>query len=80
MSMSKHKLLPVQNLNSDAELSKGQKAFNKSLQQIEKLRRQLAAWDKAIPAYQEKYARELVPLFETMTELQIGLLNCGRKP
>lgn len=73
--MSKSQLVSVQIAGSGSPLSKGQKTFNSQIQQIEKLRAKLAAWDAATTAYQEKYSRELVPLFSTATELQHKLVH-----
>ena len=56
-------------------LSKGQKAFNSLIKQIEKRRSRLAAWEIAIPPYQRKYASELVPLVEEATDLRVKLVH-----
>ena len=42
-----------------SNLSKGQKAFNSLIKQIEKKRARLAAWENAVPPYQQKYASKL---------------------
>lgn len=73
--MLKSQLAPIQIKGGESPLSKGQKTFNSQIQQIEKLRARLAAWDTASTAYQEKYTRELVPLFATATELEIRLAH-----
>lgn len=57
-------------------LSKGQKAFNTLIKQIEKKRAQLAAWEATIPPYQQKYASELVPLVESSVDLQVEMVHC----
>lgn len=46
---------------SDTQLSKGQKAFNKLIRQIEQKRQQLAAWEAVSPSYQTKYTEEMLP-------------------
>jgi hypothetical protein len=74
--MLKSQIAPIQIAGSDSSLSKDQKAFNNQIRQIEKLRTRLAAWDEVATAYQEKYTRELVPLFTATTELQISLVHC----
>ena len=56
-------------------LSKGQKAFNSLIKQIEKKRTLLAAWEEAIPPYQRKYTSELVPLIADTMNLQIKLVH-----
>lgn len=73
--MHRSQLTSVQIAGDDNPLSKGQKTFNSQIQQIEKLRARLAAWDVATTAYQEKYTRELAPLFAVATELQLKLVH-----
>lgn len=73
--MHKSQLTTVRIAGADSTLSKGQKTFNSQIQQIEKLRARLAAWDTATAAYQGKYTRELLPQFEIATELQIRLVH-----
>lgn len=67
---------------NDDSLSKGQKTFNRQVQQIEKLRSRLAAWEIASTTCQKKYTRELVPQLESASELQIRLvlgLDCAEQ-
>ena len=59
-----------------SNLSKGQKFFNNLIRQIEKKRAQLAAWENAVPRYQQKYVSEWVPLIDTLVELRIKLVCC----
>jgi hypothetical protein len=56
-------------------LSKGQKAFNTLIRQIEKRRARLGAWETVAPAFQHKYVNELLPLQQTSTDLQIRLVR-----
>jgi len=56
-------------------LSKGQRAFNALIKQIEHRRSRLTAWEIAIPPYQRKYASELVPLVEGAIDLRIKLVQ-----
>jgi hypothetical protein len=56
-------------------LSKGQRAFNALIKQIENRRAWLAAWEIAIPPYQRKYASELVPLVEGAVDLRVQLVQ-----
>lgn len=58
-----------------ASLSKAQKAFNALVQQIEKRRERLGAWDAVMPVFQKKFVDELLPLEQTSTALRIRLLN-----
>lgn len=57
-------------------LTKAQKAFNNLIKQVEKKRAQLVAWETAIPAFQQKYTRELAPLLEASTDMQVELVHC----
>jgi hypothetical protein len=69
------KLAPLRIDRPDAALSKEQKSFNSRMQQIEKLRGRIAAWDKATVAYQQQYTAELVPLIERAFELDVSLVH-----
>lgn len=60
----------------DQPPSKGQKAFNRLIKQIEEQRAQLAAWEAAVPPYQQKYTSELLPLFDISEDLQIRMVHC----
>lgn len=53
-------------------LSKGQKAFNTLIRQIEKRRKRLAAWEAVTPTFQQRYVNDLLPLEQKSTALQIG--------
>ncbi len=57
-------------------LTKAQKAFNNLIKQVEKKRAQLMAWETAIPAFQQKYARELAPLLEASADMQVEMVHC----
>ena len=59
-----------------AILSKGQKAFNALIKQIEKKRGRLAAWETAMPPYHKKYLSDWVPLLETSADLRTKLVVC----
>ncbi|MCA8276283.1 J domain-containing protein [Burkholderia sp. AU30280] len=61
--------------HESASLSKAQKAFNTLVQQIEKRRERLGAWEAVMPAFQKKFVDELLPLEQTSTALRIRLLN-----
>ncbi|VWB38640.1 molecular chaperone DnaJ [Burkholderia lata] len=58
-----------------ASLSNAQKAFNALVQQIEKRRERLGAWEAVMPVFQKKFVDELLPLEQTSTALRIRLLN-----
>lgn len=57
-------------------LSKGQKAFNTLIKQIEERRARLAAWEAALPRYHQRYASELLPLIAGSQELQLRMVHC----
>ncbi len=60
--------------STQAPLSKGQKAFNNLIKQIERKRAGLMAWENAIPPFQQKYTAELVPLLDSTSELQTKIV------
>ena len=68
-------IAPLRIIGSDASLSQGQKTFNSQIQQIEKLRTRLAAWEAAATAYQAKFAREMLPLVNIALEQRLRLLH-----
>ena len=55
------KTLSIASSHGNARLSKVQKAFIAPIEQIEKKRAQLAAWEAAIAPFRTKYASELAP-------------------
>ncbi|SIT51655.1 Heat shock protein DnaJ domain protein [Paraburkholderia piptadeniae] len=57
-------------------LSKGQKAFNSLIRQIEKRRKQLHAWETVTPAFRQRYVDELVPLERVSATLQVRMVRC----
>jgi len=57
-------------------LSKGQKAFNSAIRQIEKRRKRLRAWESVTPVFQQQYVNELLPLEQTASALQIRMVHC----
>lgn len=69
------KTLNIATKQDQALLSKGQKAFNKLIQQIEKKREQLFSWETAIPPYQKQYVEELLPLIDRTGELQCKMVQ-----
>ncbi|MET1533975.1 J domain-containing protein [Burkholderia sola] len=58
-----------------ASLSKAQQTFNTLVEQIEKRRERLGAWDAVMPAFQKKFVDALLPLEQASTALRIRLLN-----
>ena len=57
------------------KLSKGQKAFNTLIKQIEKRRARLSAWEAAVPAFHQKYVDEFTPLEQTLADLQVRMVH-----
>ncbi|MGF6408819.1 molecular chaperone DnaJ [Paraburkholderia sp. MM5482-R1] len=60
--------------HNKASLSKGQKAFNTLIRQIEKRRNRLGAWEAVAPAFQKKYVDELLPLERLSTDLRVKMV------
>ncbi|MEN8514321.1 J domain-containing protein [Burkholderia sp. RS02] len=58
-----------------ASLSKAQKTFNALVEQIEKRRERLGAWEAVMPVFQKKFVDGLLPLEQASTALRIRLLN-----
>ncbi|MDP2827719.1 MAG: molecular chaperone DnaJ [Sulfuricellaceae bacterium] len=69
------KTLSIATNQHQAPLSKGQKTFNSLIKQIEKKRAQLAEWEAAIAAYQQKHASEMMPLATKAVDLQVELVR-----
>lgn len=57
-------------------LSKGQKTFNSLIQQIEKRRLRLRAWESVTPTFQQRYVNDFLPLEQNSTDLQIEMVHC----
>ena len=70
------KTVSIATHSDQASLSKGQKAFNALIKQIEKKRARLAAWESAMPPYHQKYLRDWVPLIEASADLRVKLVYC----
>jgi hypothetical protein len=60
---------------NQSNLSKGQKAFNTLIKQIEKRRARLSAWEAAMPAFHRKYVSDFAPLEQTSTDLRTKLVH-----
>ncbi|KVL30576.1 J domain-containing protein [Burkholderia sp. MSMB1835] len=58
-----------------ASLSKAQKTFNTLVEQIEKRRERLGAWEAVMPAFQKKFVDALLPLEQEATALRIRLIH-----
>jgi hypothetical protein len=75
MTRSKTKSVAIAATREQNILSKGQKAFNKLIKQIEQLRVRLAAWEAAMPPYQNRFSGEMLPLIEAAELLQVELVH-----
>ncbi len=60
--------------HNTATLSRGQKAFNTLIKQIEKRRTRLHAWESITPVFQRQYVDELLPLKRESTALQVKMV------
>ena len=76
MKSSPTKTVSIATHSDQATLSKGQKAFNALIKQIEKKRARLAAWESAMPPYHQKYLSDWVPLIEASVDLRTKLVVC----
>ncbi len=54
--------------------SRGQKAFNALIREIEGKREELRVWGQTDVAYQQKYAEELLPLQRRLSDLQFKMV------
>ncbi len=76
MTGTRVKTINIATAHDQARLSKGQKAFNALVKQIENRRARVADWEAAIPPYQQKYADDLLPLVEASLDLQVEMVHC----
>lgn len=75
MHRTRVKAIPISPGQERSGLSQGQKTFNKLLKQIETKRALLAAWEDAVPVFQNRFSAELLPLVEATTALQVQLVH-----
>lgn len=75
MNRSPVKAVSIAAGREQPSLSKGQKRFNTLIKQIEQKRARLAAWEAALPPYQQKYVGELLPLVDASTALQVEMVH-----
>jgi hypothetical protein len=76
MTISNVRIVSITPGPDHSRLSKEQKTFNALIKKIEGRRVRLAAWEEAIPPYQRKYASELLPLVESLRDLQVKMVHC----
>lgn len=68
------RIISIATNQDPAQLSKAQKTFNSLTKQIQAKRAALAAWQEAIPVYQQKYTSELTPLLNTLQDLHVEIV------
>ena len=68
-------IAPDQHADDSPTLSKGQRAFNALIKQIENRRKRLADWEATTVQFQRRYASEFLPLERTRTELHIRMVR-----
>jgi hypothetical protein len=73
--MTNSRLISIVPDGNQPQLSKGQKAFNALIGQIEKRRVRLSAWEAVMPAFQQKYMSKLAPLQHKSIELRTRLVH-----
>ena len=69
------KSISIASDHNQSNLSKGQKAFNTLIKQIEKRRARLSAWEAAMPAFHRKYVSQFAPLEQTSIDLRTKLVH-----
>ena len=75
MTRTHVKIVRITTGNEQSHLSKGQKAFNALIKQIDNRRTRLAAWEAAIPPYHRRHLSELVPLVEELMDLRVKMVQ-----
>ena len=60
--------------SQDVPQTKGQKAFNTLIKQIETQRAVLADWEAVVPRFQQKYGKEMLPLVSRIQQLRCTLV------
>jgi hypothetical protein len=75
MTRTNHRSVSIAPDHNKADLSKGQKAFNTLIRQIEKRRHHLGAWEAIGPTFQKKYTDELLPLEKLFADLQVKMVH-----
>jgi hypothetical protein len=60
--------------HNKTSLSRGQKAFNTLIKQIEKRRTRLRAWERVTPTFQKQYVDDLLPLERQSADLQVKMV------
>lgn len=68
-------IAPNQHADDSPTLSKGQRAFNALIKQIENRRKRLADWEAVTVQFQRRYAGEFLPLERSRIALQIRFVR-----
>ena len=74
MTKSHSKSLRIATTQDRTRLSSGQQEFNALISMIGGKRAKLAAWEAAIPPYQQKYVSQMVPLLDAVAEQESRLV------
>lgn len=75
MTHSKSAVVRIAEATGQATLSKAQKSFNKLIKKIDEQRSRLAAWQAALPLFQQRHASELDPLLQTFDQNRAKLVH-----
>ena len=75
MKNTESKIVKIAEPKGQTTLSRGQKLFNRLIKKIEKERKNLAAWQAAIPVYQQKCSDELDPLVRSFDQQRTELVR-----
>lgn len=62
MNTIKSNVVQIAHTDKQSDLSSGKQLFNKLIKRINAHRKELSAWQEIIPAYQQKYSSEFLPL------------------
>jgi hypothetical protein len=76
MARTNHQSVSIAPDHNRSTLSKGQKTFNSLIQQIEKRRMRLRAWESATATFHQRYVNDFLPLEQSSADLQIQMVHC----
>lgn len=75
MKQPNFRMIQISTNNRSSNLSKAEKLFNKLTKKIEEKRNELSAWQNVIPAYQQKYISQFLPLKKSFDEYRIQIVR-----
>ena len=64
----------ISTASGGATLSKAQKAFNTLIKKIDTRRKDMAAWESAVPLFQKSYNERLIPLRDELLALKVRMV------